>query len=108
MTCKKDYGDSFGDGDADGDGDPEELYFDASRDLALPGWKNVKCVPGEYPSFKEPACNCLGDTHIDPEKSLQESGRLILRFSYSSLYHMAGQILLTKVDLNVFQEPGAV
>ena len=72
MTCKKDHD------DADGDGDTEELYFDASRPTPaqlprLPGWKDIKCVPGEYPSFKEPECNCLGDTHIGPEKSLQES-----------------------------------
>ena len=59
--------------DTDGDGDREELYFDASRLYGLPGWKEITCVPGQYPSFKEPACNCLGDTHIGPDKSLEVS-----------------------------------
>jgi hypothetical protein len=36
-----------------------------------PGWSNLRCVPGVYPSFLEPECNCLGDSHIDPEKSLE-------------------------------------
>ena len=74
MTCKKDVA-------------TEEVYFDAARRLQfpgmsadcapgdcpreLPGWDNIRCVPSEYPSFKEPECNCLGDTHLDAEKSLQ-------------------------------------
>ena len=74
VTCKKDVA-------------TEEVYFDAARRLQfpgmsadcapgdcpreLPGWDNIRCVPSEYPSFKEPECNCLGDTHLDAEKSLQ-------------------------------------
>ena len=48
----------------------EDLFL---HNCLQPGWKDIKCVPGEYPSFKEPECNCLGDTHIGPDKSLEVS-----------------------------------
>ena len=84
VTCKKDVA-------------TEEVYFDAARRLQfpgmsadcapgdcpreLPGWDNLRCVPSEYPSFKEPECNCLGDTHLDAEKSLQGGGALSMLLS---------------------------